>query len=235
MAGSGSGTPVTPVFVGNVNVSDWYPEVIPAAQLCPNPIINREIISTCRDLCDRTMLWTAELTPISVVADQAEYPLAASGADISGVDRATHDGKTIHATSETALDQDDTQEDRFTWRTQTADKPERYYGTFDKKIRLVYIPNTDLASGLKVWVNIVPLINATVVPAFLWENFKDMIAEGAKGRLKAIADMPWTDLQLAATFLGSYEFQMIAAKQKKFSGFQRVKTRAIVRTRYHDF
>jgi hypothetical protein len=73
------------------------------------------------------------------------------------------------------------------------------------------------------------------VPAFLWENFKDMITDGAKGRLKAISDMPWSDMELAGAFLGSYEAQMTTAKQKKYQGFQRVKTRALVRTRYHDF
>lgn len=235
MAGSGSGTPVTPVFEGIINISDWYPDVLPAAQLCPTPIINREIISTCRDLCMRTMLWTEELTPISAVADQATYPLLAAGAEITGIDRASYDGKTIYPTSETALDEDSTQESKEEWRDKTADKPERYFCTFDKKIRLVYIPDADLASAVKVWVNVIPLIDATVVPSFLWENFKDMVADGAKGRLKAILDMPWTDIDVAATFLQAYEFAMVKAMQKKYSGFQRVKTRALVRTRYHDF
>ena len=235
MAGSGSGTPVTPVFEGIINISDWYPDVMPAAQLCPNPIINREIINTCRDLCTRTMLWTQELTPISVVANQADYPLLASGAETSTIDRASYDGKTIYPTSETALDQDDTQESKEEWREKTADVPERYFATFDKKIRLVYTPNADLASGLKVWVSVIPLIDATVVPKFLWENYKDMVADGAKGRLKVIPDMPWTDYELGSTFLQAYEFGMVKAMQQKYSGFQRVKTRALVRTRYHDF
>jgi hypothetical protein len=47
--------------------------------------------------------------------------------------------------------------------------------------------------------------------------------------------MPWSDMDLAGAFLGSYEAQMTKAKQKKYQGFQRVKTRALVRTRYHDF
>ena len=36
-------------------------------------------------------------------------------------------------------------------------------------------------------------------------------------------------------FGSSYEFQMTKAQQKKFTGFQRHKTRDIVRTHYHDF
>ncbi len=235
MAGSGSGTPVTPILTNSVLVSLWYPDVIPAAQLCPNPIIRREIVNAIRDLCERSMLWTHPLTPMDVVADQSEYQMLAANAEISGIDRAKFDGKTIFPTSETALDEDDTQEEYTTWRDKTTDIPDRYFGTFEKKIRLVYTPDADLTDGLEVWANLIPLETATEVPAFLWENFKDMIADGAKGRLKAIVDMPWTDINLAGTFLQSFEAQMMAAKQKKYSGFQRVKTRAIVRTRYHDF
>jgi hypothetical protein len=181
------------------------------------------------------MLWVTRLDPINVVADTAEYQLALSGAEIAGVDRAEFNGKRMDPVSESALDEDDSQANYSTWRTQSCDAPKRYFVTSDKKIRLVYIPDTALASGLVVWVYAIPLITATTVPAFLWENFKDMISDGAKGRLKAICDMPWSDMQAAANFLGSYEFQMTAAKQKKHQGFQRGKTRSFVRTRYHDF
>ena len=221
--------------MATVSVDQWFADVVPAAQLCPNPIIRREIVNACRDLCDRTMLWTAKLDSINVVANTAEYQLATSGAEIAGVDRAQFNGKTIYPTSETALDEDDSQDNYTTWRAKTTDQPERYYVTFDKKIRLVYTPDAALNSGLDVWVYVIPLISATTVPAFLWENFKDMISDGAKGRLKSIVDMPWTDMQAAANFFNSYEFQMTAAKQKKHQGFQRGKTRSFVRTRYHDF
>jgi hypothetical protein len=236
MAGTGTGTPVTGVSTPTVSVDLWFPDVVPAAQLCPNPIIRREIVNACRDLCERTMIWTGELDPIDVVENEPEYQLATTGADIVGADRAQFNGKTIFPTSETALDEDDSLGDeQYTWRDKTTDIPERYFVTFDKKIRLVYTPDADLSSGLKVWAILSPEITAITVPGFLWENFKEMIADGARGRLKSIPDMPWTDLNVAAGFLTAYESQMMYAKQKKHTGFQRVKTRAIVRTRYHDF
>ena len=219
----------------DISVDLWFPDVIPAAQLCPNPIIRREIVNACRDLCERTMLWVEALDPIDVVGDTAEYALTKTDVEISGADRAKFNGKTIYPTSETALDEDETQEDQTTWREKTTDTPERYFVTFEKNLRLVYIPDADLTSGLEVWAILIPLVDSIVVPIFLWENFKDMIADGAKGRLKSILNMPWTDLKAAGGFLQSYEAKMMPAKQKKFTGFQRVKTRAIVRTRYHDF
>ena len=235
MAGTGTGTPASPASVPVVSVDDWFPEVLPAAQLAPNPVIRREIVNICRDLCERTMLWTGQLDAIDVVADTPDYQMTTTGADIVGADRATFNGKTIDPTSETALDEDDTQEDRTDWRDKTTDIPERYFVTFDKKIRLVYTPDADLTSGLKVWAVFAPLVTATEVPGFLWENFRQMVIDGAKGRLKSILDMPWTDLKSAGIFLDQYEGKMIYAMQKKYKGFQRGKTRSFVRTRYHDF
>lgn len=220
----------------DISVDLWFPDVIPAAQLCPAKIIRREIVNTCRDLCDRTMLWTLELPAIDVVMDQAEYQLTTTGASIAGADRAAFNGKTIFPASETALDEDDTQiGGNEEWRTKTTDKPERYFVTIEKKVRLVYIPDADLTGGLIVWAILVPDITAIVVPEFLWDNFKDMVSDGTRGRLKSMLDMPWTDLKTAGEFLASYEMQMIDAKQKKHKGFQRIKTRGFARTRYHDF
>ena len=88
MPGSGTGTPVTGITVSTVSVDQWFSDVVPVAQLCPNPIIRREIVNACRDLCDRTMLWVTKLDPINVVANTAEYQLSTSGAEIAGVDRA---------------------------------------------------------------------------------------------------------------------------------------------------
>ena len=95
MAGSGTGTPVTGITVSTISVDQWFADVVPVAQLCPNPIIRREIVNACRDLCDRTMLWTVELDPISVVANTSEYQLVTSGAEIAGVDHATFNGRKI--------------------------------------------------------------------------------------------------------------------------------------------
>ena len=169
--------------MADISVDQWFADVVPAAQLCPNPIIRREIVNTCRDLCDRTMLWTKELAAIDVVAAQAEYQLTTTGAGIMGVDRAAFNGKTIHPTSETALDEDESQAGNYNeWRTKTQDAPERYFVTIEKKIRLVYIPTTALTAGLKVWAILAPLITAITVPEFLWDNFKDMVSDGARGR-----------------------------------------------------
>ena len=219
--------------MANISVDAWFDEVVPAAQMAPNIIIRKDIVNACRDFCRQTMLWTAQLVAIDIVADQAEYALAASGADLVGVDRAEYDGNEMNPTSELALDED-TRETEW-WRTRTTDKPERYYVTEAYDLRLVYIPDAALTGGLVVWAYVQPLQTATEVPLFLYNEFKETITLGAKGRLKMRDDMPWTDLEKAIGYMSAYEAMLIPAKQKKFTGFQRTKTRDILRTHYHDF
>lgn len=219
----------------SINLESWFPEVVPAAPLCPDSIITRHLADTCRDFCSRTMLWTEDLTAIDVVEDQPEYQMTHATAEIVGADRVTYDDKIIDAVAEAALDRDSTIDGFAEWRTKTTDTPTRYFVTIDKKVRLVYIPDADLTSGLLVRAILQPLITATSIPDFIWENFKDMVADGAKMRILSMVSMPWTDLALAGAFSQNYELLMVAARQKKFTGFQRVKTRDILRTRYYDF
>jgi hypothetical protein len=224
--------------MATISVDNWLDELIPAAQLCPNPIIRKDIVNACREFCRRTELWTQDLPAISIVADQSEYPLTTTGADIVGGNRATIVGNAdpLSPVSEEALDEDE-REAEF-WRTKTAgslSEVTRYFVTSNYDIRLVYIPGEALADGLNVNVAVMPLEGATSVPLFLYNEFKEVIANGAKARLKLRVDMPWTDLNLGAGLYDLFEQGIFAGRQKKFTGFQKVKTRDIVRTHYHDF
>ena len=237
MAGSGSGTQIPPVSTPTISVDNWFNDVIPAAQLCPNAVIRKEIVNACREFCRRTNLWIQDLLPISIVADQAEYALTVSGADIVAGERATVEGNAdpLGAVSEQALDADERETEY--WRTRTGELSEvkRYFVTPLYYIRLVYIPNTALADGLLVACSVMPLEASTEVPLFLFNEFKEIIANGARGRLKLMPNMPWTDLRLGAGFYDLFEQGIFSGRQKKFTGFQKVKTRDIIRTHYHDF
>ena len=233
MAGSGTGTQIPPVSVPSVSIDAWFDEVVPSAQLCPNPVIRSKILDTCRHFCRETELWEVEHLAIDVVAGEPLYPLSISGVDIVGGERAEYDGKPLDAVSAQALDADE--REREYWRTKTTEIPTRYYVDEQYRLRLVYIPNNSLVGGLKVVCSVKPLELATTVPAFLYNQYADAITLGTQARLKLIPDMPWTDIRLGASFADMYDGKVFEGKQKKFTGFMHTKTRNIVRTHYHDF
>ena len=119
MTGYGGGVPVTPVFEDSIPLSYWWDEVVPVAKMCPNRIINRELLNTIRDFCRRTMLLVKQCDSIDVVADQAEYKFRVRGYEALGADRAEYNGEKLTPTSETALDEDEREPEQ--WRTQTVD------------------------------------------------------------------------------------------------------------------
>lgn len=221
-----------------ISIESWFDDVVPAAQLCPNPIIRKDILNACRDFCRRTELWTADITAIDIAADTAEYPLVYAGlADIGGGNRASIVGNAypLDAVSEEALDEDTREVEA--WRTRTSDLAAitRFYVTPDYNIRLVYIPNAALAAGLNVNVYLMPLETAVDVPLFLYNEYKETIAMGAKARLKLRLDMPWTDVNAGAGHMDIFEQGIVAGRAKKFTGFMKTKTRDILRTHYQDF
>lgn len=224
--------------MATITIDNWMDEVVPAAQLCPNPIIRKDILNACREFCKRTELWTVDLTAIDIVTDQAEYPLIYATADIAGANRAKILGARdpLDAVAEEALEED-TRESGEYWREKTEAPLEikRYYVTPDYNLRLVYIPDAGLTAGLNVNAFVMPLETATEVPLFLYTEYKEVIAMGAKGRLKLRPDMPWTDIQTGAGYMDIFDQGVFIGRQKKFTGFMKTKTRDTVRTHYQDF
>jgi hypothetical protein len=223
--------------MATISIDNWLDEVVPAAQLCPTVIIRKDILNACRDFCRGTELWRQTLAAISIVADQAEYPLTISGSDIVSGERVTIDGNAdqLAPVSEQSLDYDTRETEDWRTKTGAISECKRYFVDENYACRLVYIPDAALADGLHIAVNVMPLETATVVPLFLYNEYKETIANGAKAKLKLRLDMPWTDIKLGAAFGGMFEDGIFKGKQKKFTGFQHSRTRDIVRTHYHDF
>jgi hypothetical protein len=102
-------------------------------------------------------------------------------------------------------------------------------------MRLTFIPNVDIAAGLKVWINIMPFDGALSVPKILWTHYKDTITSGALADLLMIANKPWTNPDLGSAHGVGFSGEFLQGRQKKFSGFVRHRTRDIITTKYRDF
>ena len=195
-------------------ITEWIPKIATAAPLCPMQTLKEMIIETCRDFCHQTQLWNNNaLTAIDIVDETADYDLASLSGDIVTVDAVQVNGKTATYTTIEELD-------RLLpyWRDQEAVDPAWYVFGMADSIKLVYTPSADETAGLEVWVTLKPLESATTVQDFLYRDYKDTIAMGAKGLLMQIDDMPWTDTAKGAAFFAAYENARDTAKIKRFTG-----------------
>jgi len=235
------GTPVTPVGTGFVPVSNWYNHIWPNVPMCPNPKIKEAILDAARTFFRETELWTVELELLNINSDQAEYELASPLGEMVSLDHyeimsdasGTDTFYRKKVISELAIDANPLERDD--WRSQTADDPDAAWVGQALKMRLTYIPDVDITAGLKVWINIMPFEWAETVPKILWTHYKEIIMAGALSDLLLIGNKPWTNPDLASAHGVGFEESFLGARQKKFSGFVRHRTRDILTTRYIDF
>jgi hypothetical protein len=234
---TGQGTPVTPVGVGFTNIDNWFTHIWPDVPLCPNPKIREAIIDTARRFFLETELWTVELELLNINSDQAEYTLLSPHADMVSLDHyEIKSGDTFYrkkVISEIAIDANP--DERDDWRTQTNEDPDAAWVGQTLKMRLTYIPGIDITAGLKVWINIMPFDGARTVPNIRWTHYKDIITSGAISELLMMANKPWTNPDLGAAHGVNFSGSFLKARQKKFSGFVRHRTRDIITTKYTDF
>lgn len=235
--GTGTGTPVIPAFALEVPVDNWLTHIWPNVPYCPNPTIREAILDACREFLRETELWTVEAEPIDIIAGEPEYWLITYSGDLVSLDHIEilQGGKYRRrdVISEIAIDENP--DERDDWRAQESDDPQAGYVDQALHIKLTYVPNYDLVAGLKAWVNIMPYEDAELVPQILWTHYKEVIEVGALARLQAIVGVPWNNPQEAQNNGAAFASSYLKARQKKFSGFTRHRTRDIIRSHYTDF
>ena len=204
------------------NISEWVQHISARVPLCPDPVIEQEVLFTCQDFCQRTLLWDEnKLDPINIVATTHTYALSSTDGDICAVDLVRVDSVPITPVSVNELNKRG-----VTWRDLTSSRPAEYIVGMKDEIRLVYIPTENITAGLEVWVCLKPLKTATSVEDFLYRDYRDVIKDGASGRLLEIPGQPWSDIELANYFITKYEDARDSAMSKKFTGRTRMQITA---------
>lgn len=238
--GTGQGTPVTPVGTGYISVTQWYNHIWPNVPLCPNPKIAEAIIDAARKFLQLTELWTVELELIDITSDEREYTVLSPLGDMVSLDHFEIQGgdgiyRRKKVISEIAIDANP--DERDDWRSQTAEESDAAWVGQDLRVNLTYIPGVSIDAGLKIWLNIMPFDypGATTVPKILWTHYKDTITAGALAELLMMGGKPWTNPDLASAYGVGFESEILPARQKKYSGFIRHRTRDILTTKYTDF
>lgn len=194
------------------------PEILPDVPGCADPIAIRAIRNAVVEFCERTALYRSTLAAIDVVADTAEYALAApAGYAVVDVRRATLDGYPLTFKSQDQLDREWNEDargmalylyhrkvgeglDAKSWQTAVSDRPQTYFMTNPSTIRLVGIPTTAITGGLLVTVALKPTPAATQIVDWLYNDYYRTLAYGALAELLKLPKKPWTDMALASHY-----------------------------------
>ena len=75
---------------------------------------------------------------------------------------------------------------------------------------------TFTVKGLAVWVALKPTLDATTVEDFIYEDYLEVIADGARGMLFGMAGQPWANGELATYYTRRYQaYRNRAANRKR--------------------
>lgn len=204
---------------------------------CPDFAIEREVRNAAIQLCRRSLCWRQKLDPITVLANVGSYTLdkPTSGTRIikiydvvlstPSIDPAIAqpDVRLLQSKTVQALDAANP-----TWRQSQAQALAASYLSISPTLFYTQdTPDAILLAGvpvmngtLDVLASVAPTITATGMDAWVAEQHYEAIIHGAKARLMAIPQKPWTDFNAAAWHTTEFDTAISGANVEAAQGFQ---------------
>lgn len=167
--------------------------VLLEAPRCSIPLAEEAVRDATIELCEAAQPYIYTLPEVDVVADTATYALTSDVAEteIAMVRSVWYDGTKLDYAPLDALNA--TQE----WWTTESDTPTAFTMYNPSSITLYPIPTSALTDGLRVEVALRPTSSATGVVDWIATKYSEEIAWGAKARIMAVPDMPFSNPQRA--------------------------------------
>lgn len=178
-----------------------------AAPNCPDPLLDDAIIDAAIDFCRQTRVVTESLS-VATVAAQSVYPLATSAnTRANRAQRVERGTVPLTKSSKPAFDANP--------HLRAAGTANHYYLDNDS---LVLGPIPEAIETLKLSVVVEPVLGATTIPDVLHDEWRRVIASGAKAILLSTANVPWQSLPDAAIEGTAFMAGIEAAIAKRDAG-----------------
>jgi hypothetical protein len=187
--------------------SYWYPDLLTHVSGCPLPVVDHELRRVAQVFFESTRAWRVMLPVTAVVADQQWITVAAgTGLELVRVEDAWYDGKPLGIKTSDTL----SAEHSGDWTTHTGTPTDIYQFT-PGVVGLYPIPLADADTGLKLHLSVRPSDDATGVDDEMAVKFREQILAGAKGRLMAYPDKPWSKPDTAMVHAMAFDSSIGAA------------------------
>lgn len=198
----------------------FYPAIMPFAPGVPRPTANNWIRQAAIEFCERTKLWRFE--DDFTVEGGTEDIMAQPGSTAISIELAQLDGVTLDPVTTKWLD------DHYSgWRTDTEVVGGGQYITQLEQDTFRIIPNS--SGSLYLSLILKPTHDAKSLPDFMANKHRQVIADGALGRILAIPNQSFTDLQMAATCAALFNGALDRLSTSGTTGQQRAKVRSKAR------
>lgn len=180
--------------------AEWYPYVLPELPGAPELLVDHALRQTAIAFFEEAQVWTADITPIAIVANTGTYdlvvpaqtitaaPLLAEVPDVSMLKWVWVDGQQIYAASQEELNVLHEK-----WSTKTASMASNYTQLTQDTITLFPIPLWSSAGGLTAKAAIRPSLTSTGLPDWLGGKYVQEIATGTKSAMMGMVGKAWSN------------------------------------------
>jgi hypothetical protein len=205
-----------------VPIEQFLPEVVQYVPDVPEFVARDAIRNACIEFCEKTRIIQADLSPIPLVNNKAQYtvPVPPEMKFVDIVEAYVNDTLLIPRSSEELA-----RIYRYTdWRSATG---QPYYITRNIYPQVQLVPYMDNVNGqqLKLRVALAPTRDAAEVDQGLYEEFLEYIAFGARGRLYGTPRQAYYDKQAAADYTRMFRHGINEVRTRVNKGLTRTSNR----------
>lgn len=194
-----------------------YDEVMPHANGCTAQLAFDVIRKAAIEFCDQSWIHHYNHPDVSVVANTHTYSLSPlSETVVVTVLDAWLDNLQLEWKGGDELRQINTR-----WQAWTGPRPIYITSETPRSVRLVPTPTVAYANGLRMIVALKPTIVASGLETFIWEEYREQIADGALYRLYLSPGKPYTNLELGAAKRAMFRSHCNKAYNRSMRAFGR--------------
>jgi hypothetical protein len=200
-------------------ISEFKNLVAPDVLPCPDPMVNREVVSVLLDFCKKTNLLQRDFEE-EIDSDEVDPELQDSiDFDISEY------SNDLRPVTVLEIMVDGTAYVPFARNMRSTHT--KFSTANDERLKYFWIPNDHTirvfaltGNESNIWFNISvkPLRDATEVDDFLFEDWSEAIVAGAKWKLLSQPSKEWSDLRAAEYYRKEYRKYLSQAKQQVMRG-----------------
>lgn len=200
-----------------VDLSVFLPHIKQYAPGVATPTAYFGIRQAAIDFCQRTKTWRYE-DDFDISADDAEQITTPSNSVLVDLERVLFEGNDLLPKTTAWLD-----DNVRGWRINADGGSVAQYVTQTEQNTIRLVPAAAGHVNIYAWLK--PSQDADQVPDYLGDQYRETIAHGALARILMMPNMPFSNPQLGAMFLGLFNAALDTFQNKGSMGQQRARTR----------
>jgi hypothetical protein len=202
--------------------SDFFENVIPFVPGCPAITAEVAIKNAVIDFCEKSLILQRDHDPVSVVANQADYDLEPPrGYLVVKIMQAWFENNPLATTMHDYVNDPTHINAGFPDAKLLVGRPTHILQKDERTFTLLAVPEKSIANAVTLRVALKPSRASTGVDDVVWEDYAEVIANGAKARLMMTAGVPYTNPQSAGASALLYQQGLNLARSRAAGGYGR--------------